>query len=367
MPAEKGYTFVRMQEAKERLDKFINKQRVALYKPIQIAEILYRVRAGELQLSDLDHPEKYRNPSKKWRDEITQRLIGRVCTSSQRFQDDLFQPHAVPPDFLKQLAEINNQCNGVVERYIYQRFWKRQKVILEIVQYVQSAGVEQFNLEQFLISFQYEPGIRRSIDKAYEIVVYALFNALLHELRIHVHIKADPSRQELLTRFEDFTRLLLGIDSGHPERILDARIFRTGVTNAADRGLDMWTNFGPAVQVKHISLSEELAEDIVGEIYADEMVIVCRDADAETIGRVCQQLGHKVKGIIRESQLQDWYARALQPELRDSLGKTLIESLIRELRMEFPYSETFEKFYKEERQYDQIPKPDRECPFWEPD
>jgi hypothetical protein len=356
-----------MQEAKERLDRFINKQRVALYKPIQIAEILYRVRTGELQLSELDHPEKYRNPSKKWRDEITQRLIGRVCTSSQRFQDDLFQEHAIPPNFLQSLAQINNQFNGVVERYIYQRFRKRQEIILKLLQYVQSAGVEQFNLEQFLALFRYEPGVRRSIDKAYEIVVYALFNALLHELRVYVYIKADPSRHELLTQFEDFTRLLLGIDTRHPERILDARVFRTGVTNAADRGLDMWANFGPAVQVKHISLSEELAEDIIEEIYADEMVIVCKDADAETIARVCQQLGHKVKGIIQESQLRDWYARALQPELRDSLGKALIESLVRELRVEFPYSETFDQFYREERKYDQIRKPDRECPFWEPD
>jgi hypothetical protein len=32
-----------IQQAKEKLDILINKQRVALYKPIQIAEILYRI------------------------------------------------------------------------------------------------------------------------------------------------------------------------------------------------------------------------------------------------------------------------------------------------------------------------------------
>ena len=34
----------------------------------------------------------------------------------------------------------------------------------------------------------------------------------------------------------------------------DARVYRVGVTNAADRGLDMYSNWGPAIQIKHLSL-----------------------------------------------------------------------------------------------------------------
>jgi len=40
-------------DAKEKLDSLIRKQRVALYKPIQIAEILYQVRVGELSVDDI--------------------------------------------------------------------------------------------------------------------------------------------------------------------------------------------------------------------------------------------------------------------------------------------------------------------------
>ena len=41
-------------EAKQALDKIISKGRVHLYKPIQIAEILYRDRIeGDINLSDL--------------------------------------------------------------------------------------------------------------------------------------------------------------------------------------------------------------------------------------------------------------------------------------------------------------------------
>ena len=45
-----------------------------------------------------------------------------------------------------------------------------------------------------------------------------------------------------------------------------ANINRIGVTNAADRGLDMWANFGPAIQIKHLSLNEKclFAADMEG-------------------------------------------------------------------------------------------------------
>jgi type II restriction enzyme len=356
-----------MLEAKERLDRFINKQRVAMYKPIQVAEILYRVRQGELSIDDLDDVERYRNLSKRWRDVVTKQLIGQVSTSSQKFQDNLFEDNAIPPKFLKDLAYINNIFDGVIERYIYQKFWQKQKVVLNIWQYIEQTDIRNFDLREFLDRFRNEPGIRRSIDKAYEIVVYALFNALLCELRIQVRVEADPERQGLLKEFEDFTRLLLGIDTANPVRLMDARVFRTGVANAADRGLDMWANFGPAVQVKHLSLTEELAEDMTEDIRADEIVIVCKDAEEDTIKRILQQLGHRVRGIIKESQLVHWYERALRPELSENLGTTLIESLKREFQSEFPFSSTFEQFYREERKYDRISRPKQECPFWEPD
>ena len=32
---------------------------------------------------------------------------------------------------------------------------------------------------------------------------------------------------------------------------------------AADRGLDMYSNWGPAIQIKHLSLDVELAKNIV--------------------------------------------------------------------------------------------------------
>ena len=89
------------RDAKEALDKIISKSRIHFYKPIQIAEILYRIRKyGDVNPLNL---EEYRNESKRWRDEISIQLLGRRCTSSARFQDDLFNDNAIPPKVLNTL------------------------------------------------------------------------------------------------------------------------------------------------------------------------------------------------------------------------------------------------------------------------
>lgn len=55
-------------QAKQVLDRLLAKQRVHLYKPIQIAKILYRVRRTELAIDQIENSlEAYRNPSKRWR------------------------------------------------------------------------------------------------------------------------------------------------------------------------------------------------------------------------------------------------------------------------------------------------------------
>jgi type II restriction enzyme len=357
-------------QIKQRLDCFIRKQRVHMYKPIQVAEILYRVRLGELSMDDLANRENYRNPSKRWRDEITRRLVGRVSTSSQKFQDNLFEENAVPPSLLKELAIINHLHNGVVERYIYQQFAKRLRVVFQVRQYLQ-ASPDQFSIKEFLSHFSLEDALKRSVDKAYEISVYALLNAVLDELCVSVEISVDSQRLADYPEFHDLVSLLLGLTPELSRRSVPARLFRAGVANAADRGIDMWANFGLVVQVKHITLSEEIAEDVADDTTADEIVIVCRDAEARTIERVASQLGHRIKGIIQESQLVSWYDTAFMPQYASTLGSKTLKNLIREFDEEFPFSRpeyqaSFKNFYKE-RSYDQIQAPDTGCAFFEPD
>lgn len=351
-------------DAKETLDKLISKQRVALYKPIQIAEILYHARTGELKANIGNNLEAYRNPSKKWRDIVTTRLIGQFSTSSQKYQDNLFEANALPPKTLDALAKENKKYQGIVERYIYQQFWIRQQRIMRLWDLLEGTTIEKFDLNEFIAEFVMDKHIKRSIDKAYEIIVYALFSTLVKHLNVKVTLSIDPAQGELLKKFEVFATLVLGVDSTHPNLVMDAKLYRAGATNAADRGLDMWANFGPIVQVKHLTISEELADDISDQVAADRIIIVCKDGDKEIIEKICRQLrqmGQRIQGVVVQSQLATWYEEAMRGQFSPLMGDDLLNSLRQEFQNEFPYSTTFNEFYQE-RKYHLFPQ--NKSLFW---
>ena len=202
----------------------------------------------------------------------------------------------------------------------------------------------------------------RSVDKAYEIVVYALFNALVKHLRIKVSLSVDVSQSEILLSFKDFTKAVLGVDDKNPTIILDAKLYRAGTTNAADRGIDMWSNFGPIIQVKHLTLTEDLADDITESVAADRIIIVCKDGEKETVERVLKQLGQQIQSIIVQSQLIEWYEKSFSKKYIDTIGADIIGNLRLEFKNEFPYSKTLEPFFSE-RGYDKIKQ--NTSLFWE--
>ncbi len=342
-----------IKEAKQALDKVISKGRVHLYKPIQIAEILYRDRVmSDIVLSEL---ETYRNASKKWRDIVCLQFLGRVSTSSAKYQDDVFNANAIPPHLLELLGQENRAKNGIVESYIYQRFLQRFSQMSSGLSYCSTHDRTTFQLSEFLDLFWREPGLRRSIDKIYEIVVYALFTAQVEALEVSVEVSMNPQKSAILEEFEDFAKNVLQLSSEQKSIRLKARINRVGVTNAADRGLDMWANFGMAIQIKHLSLTEELAENIVSSVSADRIVIVCKDTERKIIVSLLNQLGwkSKIQSIITERDLLNWYEKALRGKFASTIGDIILKNIVDEIALEFPATDAteFMDFYKS-RGYD---------------
>jgi hypothetical protein len=325
-----------LEQAKQALDKVINKARYHFYKPIQIAEILYRDREiGDIQLSDLD---TYRTQSRKWRDLICLEFLDRISTSSARYQDDLFNKNATPPSVLLLLGQENQSKNGIIEAYIYRKFFQRFSQMSSGLQYCLEHNKSTFNLNEFLDLFWLEPGLKRSIDKVYEIVVYSLFAALIECLEIKVEVSIDDSKIDILREFADFSEKVIQLSPEHTHFILNARLNRVGVTNAADRGLDMWANFGLAIQIKHLSLTEELAENIVSSVSTDRIVIVCKDTEQKVIVSLLNQIGwkSKIQSIITESDLGNWYEKALKGKFSDLIAPKVLENLTNEIQVEFP-------------------------------
>jgi type II restriction enzyme len=345
-------------DAKQRLDYIMNRSRSLWYKPIQIAEVLYRSRVkGSV---DVANKHTYSAASKHWRDAITKRLIGRSSTSSSRFQDDVWNENAMPPTLLTLLDAENKATQGAVERYIYMRFEESLSAVGRMMMYLENATPETFDLEKFLNGFEGDFRLRRSMDKVYEVVVYALFSTLVAHLEAQVTLHVNPAKRELLQEFREFAEMLLGVSPENLRITQAARLYRVGVTNAADTGLDIWANFGPAVQVKHITLSAEVAAGATNEVQADRLVIVCKRAEVAVIHRVLDQIGfgQKVRGIVTEYDLIEWYKKCLFGQYADELAMDLLQGLLKEMLAEFPQMEPFAEFFAE-RAYDKLTPSDR--------
>jgi type II restriction enzyme len=205
--------------------------------------------------------------------------------------------------------------------------------------------------------FWREAGLRRSIDKIYEIVVYALFSALVEALEVSVEVSMNPEKIDILEEFADFSKRVMQLSSEQTSLKLKARINRVGVTNAADRGLDMWANFGLAIQIKHLSLTEELAENIVSSVSADRIVIVCKQAEQKIIVSLLNQMGwkSKIQSIVTENDLLLWYEKALRGRFAQSIGDSVLKKIADEIQVEFPTTDKKEFLqFIEQRGYDKL-------------
>jgi hypothetical protein len=129
----------------------------------------------------------------------------------------------------------------------------------------------------------------------------------------------------------------LGVDAAAPSITVPARLYRVGGANSRDGGVDLWANFGPAIQVKHISLDVQNTQPIVESISAEHIVIVCKDADKDAIQAVLTQvgLGGRVRGIITKADLARWYDLALGPKHTADMAAPLFKALLAEFDDEF--------------------------------
>ena len=217
-----------------------------------------------------------------------------------------------------------------MEAYIYRRFINKHNQLFNALSYCRDSDKSNFSIISFINSFWNEPGLKRSLDKIYEIVVYALFSALVESLSLKIELSVDENKFNILDEFKDFSQKVMCLDMTKPKFMQDAKIYRVGVTNAADRGL--------AIQIKHLSLDTTLAENIVSNISSNRIIIVCKDAEQDIIVSLMTQIGwrSRIQSIITENDLVNWYEKALRGKYTDIIGDKLMETLCSEIAEEFP-------------------------------
>jgi type II restriction enzyme len=126
-----------------------------------------------------------------------------------------------------------------VEAYIYKRFAERFSQMSSALAYCNENDTNTFQLNEFIALFWAEAGLKRSIDKIYEIIVFSLFSAVTEALDLRIEVSYNPEKANILTDFQDFAENILSLSPDRSNFKTRAKIYRVGVTNAADRGLDM--------------------------------------------------------------------------------------------------------------------------------
>jgi type II restriction enzyme len=336
-----------MKEELNKLKNIIDISRIHFYKPKKIAEILYMYRSGKL--SSLADREKIRKESKQWRNKITIDFINSKCSSSAKFQDDLFSNTAIPYDVLDVLAEFNNQQNGILEAYVYYRFIKKHEQLKNALQVSRNG---KFNVEKFVDSFTQESGLKRSTDKIYEIIIYALFESLVSTLKVEHKVSLTNTNKELIKEFESFVDLVLGLNKSNNFQSIDsAHFFRAGITNAADRGIDLYANSGHVVQVKHVDLDSKILSSIGNSVSSNKIIIICKTYQKHTIHNVLSQLGFgdRIQSIITFEEVYEWYRIAFTGKYSDILSQKILSMIQDQILLEFPIldSDDFNSFYNE--------------------
>ncbi len=305
----------------------LRKSKAEWYKPIQVAELLNRLRTGQAPAVNVYDLDSYRNLSKQWRNDVCIRLFGKTSTSSQRYQDDIWQ--ALQPPVLATLDD-QNRPDGRVESYIYRRYAASQESLVTALNYVLEPGERSFSLKELFDRFASNTSTRKSQDRLLECVVTCLFSSVLQVANASVTVDLAPSAT-LPGEVRDLAVRLVGYSGGTSAMNSDAKVMRGVATNSADGGIDAFTNYGLIIQVKNTQLKPAQVRKIVSELAPSRVVVVCGGISGRFNG---EPLPENLVACVTKQELSNCFASFAV--LGGEAYRVLLESLRFELKKEFP-------------------------------
>jgi type II restriction enzyme len=304
-----------------------------MYKPIQIAELLREFKRNPSL--DPMNLESYRNLSKELRNRVTIQLFGKVSTSSMRFQDDLWNESAVPPSALASLSQAN--LNGsIVEQYIYQHVYSKNAQLIKIRKILNDIDSLE-KVENLFDSFD-SPGLRTSADRLYEVFVLSVLQTNLEASKFEIAILGKSSEIS-----GNATRRIIEAAQGEQSRL---KLAKLGHTNAADAGLDIWSNFGVVISVKNYDLDADLFRSVLADTPIGTLIIVCETVNSDLIVNYSTiSKGRRVVFITQHDLMVDLKDIISDREMSNIFQKRFVSFF----DSEFPLTATLENFMKERK------------------
>jgi len=316
-----------LPSARAKLDHVIQLSRVEMYKPIQIAETL-----REFSLNKSINPSKletYRNLSRDLRNRVTLELIGKVSTSSMRFQDDLWNASAMPPEALNALASANSKHQ--VEEYIYQHVYAKSSQMIEIRKVLDQ--VKTLSDIQSIFDLFNTPGLRSSADRLFEVFALSVLQTQIEKSDFTFTLSGNSDSVKGITG-----KKLISIAEGQGN---DLELAKMGHTNAADAGLDIWTNFGVVVSVKNYNLDEDLFLKVLSDTPVGLLVVICETVSKNVEKELLKYSNNRPVVLITRGELFEDAGILLASS---DHAKVFVNKLISFYDKEFPLTVTLENF-----------------------
>jgi hypothetical protein len=235
-----------------------------------------------------------------------------------------------------------NHKGSKVEEYIYQHVYAKNAHLIEIRKKLDKiSSIKQ--IQTMFNSFD-SPGLRTSADRLYEVFVLSVLQTGLEDSNYSLSITGSK-----ISVKGNSAKKLITATEGQGKELTLAKI---GHTNAADAGLDIWTNFGVVISVKNYNLDAELFEKILSDTPVGFLVIVCETVDSGLLDQYKKiSHGRQVTFITKLELFND-----LENVLNDKISsKQFVTRFLHYYDGEFPLTATLEEFMLERKYRIQIP------------
>jgi hypothetical protein len=225
-----------------------------------------------------------------------------------------------------------NSASKTVEAYTYHFVAEKNKDLAGARATLSRLKTSQ-ELEKVLNAF-ISSELTSSADRLFEILATAVFKCELSQSGYTIQVDRTSGKDP-----KKSVDSLVDLLSSGP---MPLQVGRLGHTNAADGGLDIWTNFGVAVSVKRRVLTTDLLRQILQDTTVGALHIVCLKVEpqAESMLKRLKSQGRSISVSSIDLLLGSVQRLLALPSSRSKFVADLIESFDRE----FPMAQTLSKF-----------------------
>lgn len=191
------------------------------------------------------------------------------------------------------------------------------------------------NLSDFLNCCRKNDRLSGQIDKIYEIVVYAFLDTLQLFLNTQAGVELDCETKRLAKDFRLIQNFFLRLDKDTDG--FSPNYFHLNATRSKNGERKRLPSTETAIKIKYIAIDNDTVPVNAHSMTNEQMIIVCTDAEKAVIQQLTVLFGleDRIRGIIPEHTLFEWYHMCINPQYINSMGKPVIETLNKRFTQEY--------------------------------